>query len=66
MQLKNVGGFNNMTSKFIPRSQREQQQRRQSFDNECSKLQDINQSNKDFWEQKKVEEDARLNRNRRP
>ena len=66
MQLKNVGGFNNMTSKFIPRSQREQQQRRQSFVNECSKLQDINQSNKDFWEQKKVEEDARLNRNRRP
>ncbi|VAS78822.1 Uncharacterised protein [Klebsiella pneumoniae] len=66
MQLKNVGGFNNMTSKFIPRSQREQQQRRQSFDNECSKLQDINKVNKDIWEQKKAEEEARLNRHRRP
>lgn len=66
MQLKNVGGFNNMTSKFIPRSQREQQQSRQTFDNHCSKLQNINQSNKDFWVQKQAEEDARLNRNRRP
>ncbi|SYP97097.1 Uncharacterised protein [Klebsiella pneumoniae] len=66
MQLKNVGGFNNMTSKFIPRSQREQQQRRQSFDNECSKLQDINQSNKDFWEKEQAKEDARLNQRRRP
>lgn len=55
-----------MTSKFIPRSQRDIQERRQSFDNECSKLQDINQSNKDFWEQKKAEEEARLNRHRRP
>lgn len=55
-----------MVSKFIPRSQREQQQRRQSFDNECSKLQDINQSNKDFWEQKQAEEEARINRYRRP
>lgn len=55
-----------MVSKFIPRSQREQQQRRQSFDNERSKLQDINKVNKDIWEQKKAEEDARLNRHRRP
>lgn len=55
-----------MTSKFIPRSQREQQQSRQSFDNHCSKLQNINQSNKDFWEQKQPEEEARINRNRRP
>lgn len=55
-----------MVNKFIPRSQREQSQRRQFFDNECSKLQNINQSNKDFWEQKKAEEEARLNRHRRP
>ncbi|WP_320204143.1 hypothetical protein [Raoultella ornithinolytica] len=30
------------------------------------KLQDINKVNKDIWEQKKAEEDARLNRHRRP
>lgn len=55
-----------MVSKFIPRSQRDIAQRRQAFDNECSKLQDINKVNKDIWEQKKAEEDARLNRLRRP
>nr|DAI78936.1 MAG TPA: hypothetical protein [Caudoviricetes sp.] len=55
-----------MVSKFIPRSQRDIQERRRSFDSESAKLQNINQSNKDFWEQKKAEEEARLNRLRRP
>lgn len=55
-----------MVSKFIPRSEREQRQSRQTFDNHCSKLQNINKVNKDIWEQKKAEEEARLNRHRRP
>lgn len=55
-----------MTSKFIPRSQRDIQERRRTFDSKSAKLQNINQSNKDFWEQKKAEEEARLNRHRRP
>lgn len=65
-QLKNVGGNNHMTSKFIPRSQRDIQERRRTFDSESAKLQNINKVNKDIWEQKKAEEDARLNRHRRP
>lgn len=55
-----------MVSKFIPRSEREQRQSRQTFDNHCSKLQNINQSNKDFWEKEQAKEDARLNQRRRP
>lgn len=45
-----------MVGKFIPRSEREQRQSRQTFDNQCSKLQNINQSNKDFWEKKAGED----------
>ena len=55
-----------MVSKFIPRSEREQRQSRQTFDNHCSKLQNINQSNKDFGKRSKRKEDARLNQRRRP
>lgn len=55
-----------MVSKFIPRSQRDIQERRRAFDSESAKLQNINKVNKDIWEQKKAEEDARLNRHRRP
>ncbi len=55
-----------MVSKFIPRSEREQRQSRQTFDNHCSKLQNINQSNKDFWEKEQAKEDAKLNPQRRP
>ncbi|WP_220251993.1 hypothetical protein, partial [Klebsiella pneumoniae] len=60
------GGEIIMVSKFIPRSEREQRQSRQTFDNHCSKLQNINQSNKDFWEKEQAKEDARLNQRRRP
>jgi hypothetical protein len=41
-----------MTNQFIPRSQRQARENQEAFERSKDKLQNINQSNKDFWEKK--------------
>ncbi|WP_370621565.1 hypothetical protein NMD10_09415 [Citrobacter portucalensis] len=47
-------------SRFITRSEREAMRARKTTDSERANIQNINQANKDFWEQKKMEEKDRL------
>lgn len=47
-------------SRFITRSEREAMRARRTTDSERANIQNINQANKDFWEQKKTEEKDRL------
>lgn len=51
-----------MTNQFIPRSQRQARENREAFERSKDKLQNINQSNKDFWENKASEDGAYLER----
>lgn len=51
-----------MTNQFIPRSQRQARENREAFERSKDKLQNINQSNKDFWEKKTSEDSAYLER----
>lgn len=51
-----------MTNQFIPRSQRQVRENREAFERSKDKLQNINQSNKDFWEKKTSEDSAYLER----
>ncbi|MGO2145244.1 MAG: hypothetical protein ACTH4K_17045 [Serratia bockelmannii] len=43
-------------SRFITRTEREAMRARRAIDGERSNIQNINQANNEFWEQKKVEE----------
>jgi hypothetical protein len=51
-----------MTNQFIPRSQRQARENQEAFERSKDKLQNINQSNKDFWEKKTSEDSAYLER----
>ena len=51
-----------MTNQFIPRSQRQARENREAFERSKDKLQNINQSNKDFWENKASEDGVYLER----